>query len=142
MTFQAFNGSDAWGWAQIYQPASGTYAGYSQITGQFENIGGAGQHGFHIHEYGDLAWECKAAGGHYLPEGERIGELQDYSALIASWRGVANYYSWNPAVKLDGDYNVMGRSMVVHALDGTRIGCGIIEPGCSPCADGSCAAPE
>ena len=77
----------------------------------------------------------------YNPDETRIGALQDYDELLASWRGNADYYSWNPLVKLDGEDSVLGRSMVVHAQDGTRVGCGIIEPGCSPCADGKCSPP-
>jgi len=140
--FESFNDSDVWGWANIYQPAAGPYAGWgSKITAKFENVAEIGIHGFHIHEHGDVSWECRAAGGHYTPDGERIGELQDYSSLRASWRGEADYTSWNPVVALDGDHSVLGRSMVVHDLDGTRIACGIIQDGCSPCADGTCEQP-
>lgn len=139
--FESFNDSNVWGWANIYQPAAGPYADWgTKITARFENVGEeeAGIHGFHIHEEGDLSWECLKAGGHYNPHGKRIGELQDYSALRSSWRGEADYYTWNPLVKLEGDYNVLGRSMVLHDLDGNRIACGIIKDGCSPCADGTC----
>ena len=111
------------------------------ITAKVENLEGVGIHGFHIHESGDLSWECKATGPHYLPGGERVGELQDYATLRASWREEASYYSWNPVVKLDGETGVTGRAMVVHALDGTRVACGVIKPGCSPCADGQCKQP-
>lgn len=145
--FEPFNGSEVWGWANLYQPGDGQdYAGNLIITGAFERLYGQGVHGFHIHENADLSWECKAAGGHYNPldgafEEIRVGELQDYDELWASWRGRADYRSFNPLAKLDGDYAVLGRSMVVHDLDGTRVACGIIEPGCSPCADGLCTPP-
>ena len=84
--FEPANGSNLWGWANLWQPAEGIYAGHTLITAKFENLEGAGIHGFHVHETGDLSWECKATGGHYLPDGEQIGELQDYEELRASWR--------------------------------------------------------
>ena len=145
--FEPFNGSEVWGWANLYQPGDGQdYAGNLIITGAFESLFGQGVHGMHIHENADLSWECKAAGAHYLPlDGAgnqiRVGELQDYDELWASWRGRADYRSFNPLAKLDGDYGVIGRSIVVHDLDGTRVACGIIEEGCSPCADGLCTPP-
>jgi Cu-Zn family superoxide dismutase len=142
--FEPTRDSDLWGWAQIYQPADGnSFSGYSQIKAGFENLEGAGEHGFHVHEFGDLrGGDCDATGGHYNPEEEPlVGELQEFDSLYASWRGVGTYQSWNPLVKLDGETSVLGRSLVVHALDGSRVGCGIIKPGCSPCADGNCRPP-
>lgn len=139
--FEPANGSDVWGWANLAYKGTGTYADHTLITAKLENVEGIGIHGFHIHENGDTAWECKAAGPHYLEE-SREWALEDYSPLRANWREEASYYSWNPLVKLDGETSVAGRSMVLHALDGTRIACGVIKPGCSPCADGKCKQPE
>jgi hypothetical protein len=66
--FEPFNGSDVWGWANLYQPGSGQdKEGNLIITGAFEYLFGQGVHGFHIHENADLSWECKAAGPHYNP---------------------------------------------------------------------------
>lgn len=45
---------------------------------------------------------------------------------------------------LDGADSVLGRSVVIYgsATDATRIvACGMIQPGCSPCRDGSCDPP-
>ena len=43
----------------------------------------------------------------------------------------------NPIVDLYGPLSVVGRSLVVHAEDGTRVACGTIELG-----DGTCTLPE
>ena len=63
----------------------------------------------------------------------------------ASWRGQAAYYDWNMTLDLDGADSVLGRGVVVYGTtaDANRIvACGIIQPGCSPCRDGSCDPPE
>lgn len=47
--FEPANGSTVWGWANLWQPAAGAYAGNTLITAKFENLEGAGVHGFHVH---------------------------------------------------------------------------------------------
>ena len=46
--------------------------GITKVTGEVEGLA-AGDHGFHIHEYGDLTNGCTSAGGHYNPEGKEHG---------------------------------------------------------------------
>ena len=64
--------------------------------------------------------------------------------MRASVRGLGNYYDWNDGMHLDGAESILGRSVAIHANGDTNeiIACGIIQPGCSPCRDGSCFPPE
>merc|ERR1712227_253843 len=43
-----------------------------EISGELMNLS-PGEHGFHIHENGDLSDNCKGAGGHYNPFGLNHG---------------------------------------------------------------------
>lgn len=39
----------------------------TRIQGTLTGVLPAGQHGFHVHEFGDITNACVAAGGHYNP---------------------------------------------------------------------------
>ena len=43
-----------------------------KITGLSE-----GEHGFHVHEFGDLSNGCESAGAHYNPDGVEHGDLKN-----------------------------------------------------------------
>ena len=109
-----------------------------------------GNHGFHIHEFGDLSEGCKSLGGHYNPHGKNHGSplhkdrhIGDLGNLKANNKGEINKIIYDKKVKLRGKYSVIGRSVVLHekeddlGLGGTkeslttgsakaRIACGII----------------
>jgi Cu-Zn family superoxide dismutase len=78
-----------------------------------------GEHGFHIHEFGDLSSkDGSAAGGHYNPEGHKHGgpddkekHAGDLGNIKAGADGVANV-----DVKVHAKLHfILGRSIVVHA---------------------------
>ena len=105
--FDAHNGSDLWGWANLYQPAEGTYAGYTKITADFQRLAGEGEYKFTINEYADQDFDCSEVGLTYNPteemmEEDALGYLSGHDTLFASWRGRANYYDWNPNISLYG----------------------------------------
>ncbi len=104
-----------------------------------------GNHGFHIHEYGDISSDDgTSAGGHYnpmgMPHGKPISDKRhegDMGNIEADPLGIANLEYIDPEVKLNGEHSIIGRSVVVHekADDfmtqptgnaGSRVGVGVI----------------
>lgn len=89
-----------------------------QITGKVRNLT-PGEHGFHIHEYGDLrANDGTSAGGHFNPFGHEHGgpgemsHVGDFGNITANEEGVADV---NVTAKDTPLMLVLGRSFVVHA---------------------------
>ena len=83
-----------------------------------------GKHGFHIHQYGDLTDQQagESAGGHYdprgMPHGERDAEerhIGDFGNIEAGQDGVASVDFTDRVASLNGENNVLGRAIVVHA---------------------------
>lgn len=115
-----------------------------RITAQFEGLA-AGDHGFHIHEFGDCtAADGTSAGGHFNPggaphagpdaEARHVGDLGN---LTADTQGMASYDRLDHTLRLDGPHGVIGRGVVVHAAPddlatqptgnaGGRVACGVI----------------
>lgn len=81
-----------------------------------------GKHGFHIHEKADFSNGCKSAGPHWNPHGKTHGNLGDVVChagdlgnISADSAGVATGSVESSLVKLDGEFSVVGRSVMVHA---------------------------
>lgn len=79
-----------------------------------------GEHGFHIHEFGDLSKGCESAGGHYNPDDVDHGDLEkghvgDLGNITADENGVAKGKIVAKRVDLLGERSVVGRSIVVHS---------------------------
>lgn len=97
------------------QAASG---GVTLIKGTITGLE-PGDHGFHIHEYGDLSQGCESAGGHYNPDDVDHGDLEnghvgDLGNITADENGVAKFSIKAERVDLIGDRSVVGRAFVVH----------------------------
>lgn len=115
------------------------------IIADFEGLK-PGEHGFHIHEKGDCsAHDASSAGGHFNPTNKQHGgpndeerHAGDLGNVTADETGKAHYEFTDKVLKLHGETNIIGRSVVVHAdrddlktqptgNSGARIGCGVIE---------------
>ncbi len=117
-----------------------------KITGTIEKIA-IGEHGFHIHDYGDCSNEGKAAGSHYNPDQKPHGHAMkdgakkvhpgDLGNLSVGDKGKVTVDLMLPGVTLNsGKYNVAGRAVIIHENKddfgqptgnaGGRIGCGPI----------------
>lgn len=88
------------------------------VTGEVRGLE-PGEHGFHIHEFGDLRHpEGASAGGHFNPEGHKHGgpddrerHAGDLGNITANQQGVAKVKVLARDLKL---HFAIGRSIVVH----------------------------
>jgi len=107
-----------------------------------------GEHGFHIHEFGDMSKGCESMGAHYNPDGVdhsdiEQGHVGDLGNITADESGVAKVNIASNRIDLMGDRSVIGRGIVVHADEddlgkggdeeslktgnaGDRLACGVI----------------
>ncbi|BES98298.1 Superoxide dismutase [Cu-Zn] [Nesidiocoris tenuis] len=110
-----------------------------------------GEHGMHIHEFGDLTSGCSSAGAHLNPHNKQHGgrededrHLGDLGNIVANAQGVAKFNMEDKLMSLYGVHSILGRSLVVHAdrddlgknrMDeksrttgnsGQRVGCSVI----------------
>jgi Cu-Zn family superoxide dismutase len=104
-----------------------------------------GEHGFHIHEYGDASSpDGTAAGGHFNPEHKDHGgptvmdrHAGDLGNLQADADGNATVDYVDEMITLDGAESIIGRGVIVHADPddfktqptgnaGKRVACGVI----------------
>lgn len=118
--------------------------GGMHITAQLSGLT-PGEHGFHIHEFGNCACDdAVCAGGHFdpthMPHGapdsneRHVGDLGN---IIADEQGNATYDYVDEQITLNGPHSVIGRAVIVHAdrddlksqpsgNAGARVGCGVI----------------
>ncbi|KXS14801.1 CuZnSOD [Gonapodya prolifera JEL478] len=81
-----------------------------------------GQHGFHVHEFGDNTNGCTSAGGHFNPHGKKHGgpsdserHVGDLGNVTAGADGTVKASLTDAHVQLSGAQSVVGRTIVVHA---------------------------
>jgi Cu-Zn family superoxide dismutase len=79
-----------------------------------------GEHGFHIHEFGDMSDGCKSMGGHYNPDNVDHGDITqghvgDLGNITADGSGTAKFTIEAKRVELIGSRSVIGRGFVVHS---------------------------
>ncbi|KAG8316957.1 Superoxide dismutase [Cu-Zn] [Homalodisca vitripennis] len=80
-----------------------------------------GNHGFHIHEFGDNTDGCLSAGDHFNPEKKEHGAPEDINrhagdlGNVASHQGVAKVDITDHKISLVGSHSVIGRTVIIHA---------------------------
>jgi len=105
--------------------------GYSIFVYELKNCGAseAGFHGFHVHTAADFSNGCLSTGGHYNPTGTQV--LADEVGMLENIKinadGTARGSFMDSRAFLDGQYSIDGLSLVMHALNGSRLTCGEIE---------------
>jgi superoxide dismutase, Cu-Zn family len=104
-----------------------------------------GEHGFHIHEFGDCSSkDGSSAGGHFNPAGAPHAAPEaaqrhagDMGNIKADQSGVANLEYIDSVAKLSGHGAIVGHGVIVHANPddlktqptgnaGGRLACGVI----------------
>lgn len=92
------------------------------LTGKITGLT-PGEHGFHVHEKGDLSDKAtgKSAGGHFNPAGHKHGKPSDAERhagdlgnITADDKGVAQLDIHDEVISLHGDDSIVGKSIVVH----------------------------
>ena len=80
-----------------------------------------GEHGFHIHEAGDLSDNCAGAGGHFNPFGNNHGAPGVVDRHVGDLGNIAVDEDMNTfvriedhLVKLSGETSVLNRAIVIH----------------------------
>lgn len=132
-------GSQVTGTVTFTQTAAGI-----RVVGNVEGLT-AGQHGFHVHEYGDCsAPDGTSAGGHFNPDGKDHGaptdmdrHVGDLGNIMADESGIGTYDRTDTVIAFSGSHSIIGRGVIVHAGEddfttqptggaGARAACGVI----------------
>lgn len=104
-----------------------------------------GEHGFHIHQFGDLRTpDGSSLGGHFNPGNKPHGKPNDEMShagdmpnIVAFNDSTAHLEFTNAKVSFSGEENIIGRAIVIHALEddfesqpsgaaGNRVAAGVI----------------
>jgi Cu-Zn family superoxide dismutase len=112
-----------------------------RIQGNFEGLE-PGNHGFHIHQYGDCtAEDGTSAGGHFNPADndhgaptDMVRHMGDLGNIVASDNGMATIDYVDETVTIN---QILGRGIIIHAGEddltsqptgaaGSRVACGVI----------------
>lgn len=141
-TLNPTQGSTAKGTVKFIQLDEGV-----KVVAEIEGID-PGEHGFHIHEFGDCsAPDAKSAGGHFNPHNTLHGSpldlprhVGDLGNVAANKNGKAIYQYVDFLIKLEGPDSIIGKSVIVHkdrddftsqpsGNAGARLACGLIIEG-------------
>ena len=96
--------------------------GETHVTGEVTGLV-QGEHGFHIHQFGDYSAGCISAGGHFNPSGKNHGGQKDEERhagdlgnITAGADGVALVDIKDAQIPLSGPNSIIGRSVVVSTI--------------------------
>jgi Cu-Zn family superoxide dismutase len=81
------------------------------------------EHGFHVHESGDLTDKCESMCAHFNPFGKKHGcpgkkerHVGDLGNLQTDAKGCAKYTFYDDVIRLRGTKaNILGRGLIIHA---------------------------
>jgi len=120
-----------------------------RVTGEIQGLK-PGDHGFHVHEFGDTTNGCTSTGAHFNPKNKTHGaptaeerHVGDLGNVFVDANGLCKVDISDKLVSLSGENCILGRALVVHADPddmglgghelskttgnaGARLGCGVI----------------
>jgi len=93
-----------------------------KVTGRIENLT-PGEHGFHVHQYGDLRKDdATSTGGHFNPHNTEhagrdapVRHVGDMGNVTADENGVAEFSFVDDELAFSGPNSIIGRGLIVHA---------------------------
>ena len=95
---------------------------YVSLANQLFHISLIGQHGFHIHQFGDNTNGCVSAGPHFNPHAKHHGAPSDEDRHVGDLGNVTADADGNVEAEFDdhllslaGPNSIVGRTVVVHA---------------------------
>lgn len=95
------------------------------VTGRLYDLrrSRTGMNGIHIHELGDLSNGCESAGPHFNPTQSDHGaqtdterHVGDLGNIVIDPTGTGTVDVWDNQIALQGQYSILGRSIVVSLL--------------------------
>lgn len=97
-----------------------------EFSGRIVNLK-PGSHGLHVHRFGNCtAPNDGSVGPHFAPIAESEKYYGDLPHVTADMNGRADYEEVAGTLDFSGKYSVIGRGLVIHGLDGKKIGCAVI----------------
>lgn len=97
-------------------------AGAVAVKGELKGLAD-GEHGFHIHEFGDTTNGCMSTGPHFNPAGKDHGaptdenrHAGDLGNVVATADGCV-FELEDVQIPLDGTNSIIGRACVIHELE-------------------------
>jgi len=91
-----------------------------KLSGQITGLA-AGEHGFHVHVFGDNTNGCISAGPHFNPGNQthggptdKVRHVGDLGNVTAGGDSVAKISIEDKMITLAGPQSIIGRTMVIH----------------------------
>jgi Cu-Zn family superoxide dismutase len=92
-----------------------------EITGVITGLA-PGEHGFHIHEFGDItSKDGMSTGGHFNPTNKKHGRptdedrhVGDLGNITADKNGKAVIKMKDSVISLSGPHSIVGRAVIIH----------------------------